>query len=117
MDLTVVDLTSGTVRSSDGVFHYSMRIGVHTERLIVSNLYTDPYWELSTKLMQERVRYCNVNHMSFLDDNENKYYSISSSNGVRYGNENNYYLLVHNQSDDSYRIENYDKVIIDSRLT
>ena len=113
-----VDFTSGTVRTSnDGMFYYSMRMDNRTERLIVSNLDTDPYVELSTKLMEEEVRYCNVHHMSFLDDNGNKYYSICSSNGSHYGNENNYFLLVHNQSEDCFRIVKYDKVIIDSRLT
>jgi hypothetical protein len=105
MSLSTVDLRSGTVRTSDnGEFHYSMKIGDDTKCLIISNFNTDPYVELSNILMEQRVRYCTVNHIPSLDDNGNKYYFIYLSNDVRCGNENNYFLLVNNESEDLFRI-------------
>ena len=73
-------LTSDTV--------HDMIIGNDTKILIVSNLDNVPY-------------------MSFPDDNVNKYYLIWQPNGIKYGNEDEHYFLVHNQLDNSYRIKLY----------
>jgi len=112
-----IDFAGQTMRkmdlSNDFSFYYPLKFGDDMKHLIIDNLDNDPYIELHDILTKQGERYCKIKRVPDICAAENVYYFIFSSNNDRYGNEDNYFLLVYNQLTDSFRIVKHKRSIFD----